>query len=235
MALYLSDLGYDLIVVGRNEFELRDIQKIVKTKVEVVKMDLSDRVNCWKLHEMYKKEPIEVLVNNAGFGVHGYVTETSLEKDLDLIDLNITAVHILTKLFLADMKKKNLGYILNVASIAGFMPGPFMATYHATKGYLLLLGEAISYELRKTKVKLLTLCPGPFNSEFVSKAHNDYTFKKIKPIEASEVAKYGYKKSLQGKSVAIVGFKNKLTVFATRLAPRSFVTKTSAKTMKKDA
>ena len=124
IALYLSDLGYDIIVVGRNEFELRDIQKVVKTKVEVVKMDLSDRVNCWKLHEMYKKETIEVLVNNAGFGVHGFVTETSLEKDLDLIDVNITAVHILTKLFLDDMKKRNLGYILNVASIAGFLPGP---------------------------------------------------------------------------------------------------------------
>ena len=87
----------------------------------------------------------------------------------------------------------------------------------------------------ETKVKLLTLCPGPFNSEFVSKAGNDYTFKKIKPIEASEVAAYGYKKSLQGKSIAIVGFKNKLTVFATRFAPRSFITKTSAKTMKKGA
>ena len=133
------------------------------------------------------------------------------------------------------MKEHDEGHIINVASIAAFMPGPYMATYHATKGYLLLLGEAISYELKNTKVKLLTLCPGPFNSEFVGKAGNDYTFKKIKPIEASEVAQYGYKKSLQGKSVAIVGFKNKLTVFATRFAPRSFVTKTSAKTMKKGA
>jgi len=99
IALYLSDLGYDIIVVARNERALRDIQREVKTKVEVVAMDLTERENAWKLHEMYKDEPIEVLVNNAGFGVHGLVTETNLEKDLDLIDLNITALHILTKLF----------------------------------------------------------------------------------------------------------------------------------------
>ena len=108
IALYLSDLGYDIIVVARNELALRDIQREVKTKVEVVSMDLTDRENVWKLHEMYKNEPIEVLVNNAGFGVHGLVTETNLEKDLELIDLNITALHMLTKLFLKDMKKRNL-------------------------------------------------------------------------------------------------------------------------------
>ena len=111
IALYLSDLGYDIIVVARDELGLRDIQREVKTKVEIVTMDLTDRENVWKLHEMYKKEPIEVLVNNAGFGVHGYVTETDLEKDLELIDLNIAALHMLTKLFLKDMKRRNLGYI----------------------------------------------------------------------------------------------------------------------------
>lgn len=121
IALYLSDLGYDIIVVARNELALRELQREVKTKVEVISMDLTDRENVWKLHEMYKREPIEVLVNDAGFGVHGPVTETDLEKDLDLIDLNITAVHMLTKLFLKDMKKRNLGYILNVSSISGFL------------------------------------------------------------------------------------------------------------------
>ena len=84
IALYLSDLGYDIIVVARNELALKELQREVKTKVEIVSMDLTDRVNCWKLHEMYKNQPIEVLVNNAGFGVHGPVTDTSLEKDLEL-------------------------------------------------------------------------------------------------------------------------------------------------------
>ena len=161
--------------------------------------------------------------------------EMDIDYQIQMTEVNCNAALYFTRKYLTKMVEYNEGHIINVASIAGFMPGPYMATYHATKGYLLLLGEAISYEIRKTKVKLLTLCPGPFNSEFVAKAGNDYTFKKIKPIDAIDVAKYGYKKSLQGKSVAIVGFKNKLTVFATRFAPRSFITKTSAKTMKKDA
>ena len=131
------------------------------------------------------------------------------------------------------MLKQDEGHIINVASIAAFMPAPYMCTYHACKSYVLLLGEAISYEIRKTNVKLLTLCPGPFLSKFVELAHNDYTFKKIKPIKASQVAEFGYKKSLKGKSLAIVGFKNRLTIFASRFVPRSFVTATSAKTMKK--
>jgi short-subunit dehydrogenase len=109
-----------------------------------------------------------------------------------------------------------------------------MCTYHATKGYVLLLGEAISYELRNTNVKLLTLCPGPFLSQFVKKAHNDYTFSKIKPISSDEVAEFGYKKSLKGKSLAIVGFKNRITILASKFAPRKLVTSSSAKTMKKE-
>lgn len=109
-----------------------------------------------------------------------------------------------------------------------------MATYHASKSFVLILGESISYELRKTNVKLLTLCPGPFLSNFVEKAHNDYTFKKIKPIKASEVAAFGYKKSLKGKSLAIVGFKNRFTILLSKFAPRKMVVSTAAKTMKKD-
>ena len=120
-------------------------------------MDLTDRENAWKLHEMYKDEPIEVLVNNAGFGVHGLVTETNLEKDLELIDLNITALHILTKLFLSDMKKRNLGYILNVSSIAGFMPGPLMAEYYASKNFVLSYTKAIYTELKNVEFCLVCI------------------------------------------------------------------------------
>ena len=135
---------------------------------------------------------------------------------------------------LRNMIKNDDGHIINICSIAGFLPGPYMCTYHACKGYVLLLGEAISYEIRKTNVKLLTLCPGPFMSKFVEKAHNDYTFSKIKPISSDEVAEFGYKKSLKGKSLAIVGFKNRLTILASKFAPRKLVTSSSAKTMKKE-
>ena len=173
------------------------------------------------------------VVNAAGFGDRCDFKDMDIDKQLKMTYVDCNAVLYFTKVFLDEMLKQEEGHIINVASIAAFMPAPYMCTYHACKSYVLLLGEAISYEIRKTNVKLLTLCPGPFLSKFVELAHNDYTFKKIKPIKASQVAEFGYKKSLKGKSLAIVGFKNRLTIFASRLAPRSFVTATSAKTMKK--
>ncbi len=238
--LYALD-NNDLILVARNENKLNEVKneilQLTNVKCDIVVADLSIKEEWEKVYNYTNDKGYFVnnLVNNAGFGDRTDFLEMDIDFQIKMTEVNCNSALYLTRMFLPPMVEHNEGHIINVASIAGFMPGPFMATYHATKGYLLLLGEAISYELKKTKVKLLTLCPGPFNSEFVSKAHNDYTFKKIKPIEASEVAKYGYKKSLQGKSVAIVGFKNKLTVFATRFAPRSFVAKTSAKTMKKGA
>ena len=155
-----------------------------------------------------------------------------IDKQLSMTNVDCNALLYFTRVFLDNMLKNNEGHIINISSIAGFLPGPFMCTYHACKGFVLLLGEAISYELRKTNVKLLTLCPGPFNSKFVEKAHNDYTFSKIKPVSSDFVAEYGYKKSLKGKNLAIVGFKNKLTILASKFAPRSLVTSSSAKTMK---
>lgn len=176
---------------------------------------------------------INNLVNCAGFGEQKDFIDMDVDKQIAMTNLNCNALLYFTRVFLDKMKENNEGHIINVASIAGFLPGPYMCTYHATKGYVLLLGEAISYELRKTKVKLLTLCPGPFLSQFVKKAHNDYTFSKIKPISSDKVAQYGYKMSKKGKTLAIVGFKNKLTILASKFAPRKLVTSSSAKTMKK--
>ena len=173
------------------------------------------------------------LVNCAGFGDQNDFIDMDIDKQIAMTILNCIALLYFTRVFLTKMKEKDEGHIINISSIAGFLPGPYMCTYHATKGYVLLLGESISYELRKTNVKLLTLCPGPFLSEFVKKAHNDYTFSKIKPISSDKVAEFGYKKSKQGKSLAIVGFKNRLTIKAAKFAPRKMVTSSSAKTMKK--
>ena len=218
IALYLSDLGYDIIVVARNESALREIQREVKTKVEIVPMDLTDRVNCWKLHEMYKNEPIEVLINNAGFGVHGPVTETSLEKDLDLIDLNITAVHILTKLFLKDMKKRNLGYIMNVSSIAGFLSGPLMAEYYASKNFVLSYTKAIYTELKRegSEVHISALCPGPTKTNFNKVAKVEF---RTKSYSAEYVAEYGVNKLFEEKTVIVPGIKMKLVHLASKLLP----------------
>ena len=231
----------NVLLVARNENKLKSIQSELKEKYNNVVIDyfVADLEQKNELKRVYeytssKEYFVNNLVNNAGFGDRTDFKDMDIEKQMAMTDLNCNAVLYLTKIYLDKMLEHNEGHIINVASIAAFMPGPFMCTYHATKAYMLLLGEAISYEIRKTNVKLLTLCPGPFLSEFVKKAHNDYTFKKIKPVTAKKVATFAYKKSIKGKRVAIVGFKNKLTVFACRFFPRNFVTMVSAKNMKKE-
>ena len=231
----------NILLVARNEEKLKSIKIELSEKYNDVVIDyyVADLEQKDELKKVYnytleKDYFVNNLVNNAGFGDRCDFKDMDIDKQMAMTDLNCNAVLYLTKVFLDKMLENNEGHIINVASIAAFMPGPFMCTYHATKAYLLLLGEAISYEIRKSNVKLLTLCPGPFLSEFVKKAHNDYTFKKIKPVTAEKVAKFAYKKSIKGKRVALVGFKNKLTVFACRFFPRNFVSMVSAKNMKKE-
>ena len=128
IAKELSSKGYDLILVARELEKLNEVKSELKTKVETVSMDISNPENCKQLHEKYKD--IDILVNNAGFGDCGYFDKTNLDKELQMINTNIVAYHVLTKLYLQDMKKRDSGKILNVASIAGFMPGQLMATYY---------------------------------------------------------------------------------------------------------
>lgn len=139
IARYLSKLGYDIIAVARNGEALNELKKELPTKVETISVDLKEEDACKKLYEAVKHKKIDILVNNAGFGDFGEFVNTDLDKELNMIHVNIEAVHILTKLFLQDMVKRNSGYILNVASIAGFMPGPLMATYYSTKAYIVRL------------------------------------------------------------------------------------------------
>jgi short-subunit dehydrogenase len=237
--LYAKD-NNNLLLVDIDEVALSSVKEELKNSfpnilIDTFIADLSKEEDLKKTYNytLEKEYFVNNVVNAAGFGDRCDFKDMNIDKQLKMTNVDCNAVLYFTKVFLDEMLKRNEGHIINVASIAAFMPAPYMCTYHACKSYVLLLGQAISYEIRKTNVKLLTLCPGPFNSKFVELAHNDYTFKKIKPIEASDVALFGYKKSLQGKSLAIVGFKNRLTIFATRFAPRKFVTKSSAKTMKK--
>ena len=239
--LYAKD-GNNIILVATNKNKLEAVKEEINKinpsiDVEYLIADLSKQEEREKVF-LYTKQKdyfINNLVNNAGFGDQKDFKDMDINFQLKMLDVNAGALLYFSRIYLDDMLKHNEGHIINVGSIAGFLPGPYMSTYHASKGYVLLLGEALSYELRKTNVKCLTLCPGPFISDFVDKAHNDWTFKKIKPIPASEVAKQAYSKSKKGKNLHIVGFKNKLTIFATRFVPRSLVTKSSAKTTKKDA
>ena len=239
--LYAKD-GNNIILVATNKNKLEAVKEEINKlnpsiDVEYLIADLSKQEEREKVF-LYTKQKdyfINNLVNNAGFGDQKDFKDMDVNYQLKMLDVNAGALLYFSRIYLDDMLKHNEGHIINVGSIAGFLPGPYMSTYHASKGYVLLLGEALSYELRKTNVKCLTLCPGPFISDFVDKAHNDWTFKKIKPIPASEVAKQAYSKSKKGKNLHIVGFKNKLTIFATRFVPRTLVTKSSAKTTKKDA
>ena len=148
---------------------------------------------------------IDILVNNAGFGTCGYFVDTDLEKEISMINTNITAVHILTKLFLKDMVKENKGHILNVASIAGFMAGPMMATYYSTKSYIVRLTESIRMELfmRNSKVKISALCPGPVNTNFNKIADVKFNL----PGQSSQfVAEYAVKKLLKNRTLIFPSF-----------------------------
>jgi len=220
MARYMSNLGYDLVIVARNKDSLEKLKQELNTNIEVIAMDLSIKENCYKLYEQAKD--IDVLVNNAGFGEFGIFTETDLEKEISLINTNITALHILTKLYLKDMKKRNSGHILNVASIAGFMPGPLMATYYASKNYVVALTRAIRKELKKEKsdVKISLLCPGPVDTKFNDVANVNF---KAKSLTSEYVAKYAIDRMLKNKFIIIPGISIKLTKFFAKILPSGVI------------
>ena len=181
-------------------------------------MDISSKENCIALYEEIKDKNIDLLVNNAGFGVFGNFMETDLEKEVNLINTNITAVHVLTKLFLKDMVKNNKGRILNVASIAGFAPGPLMAAYYSSKAYVLRLTESIYEELKKQKsnVTISVLCPGPVATNFNNVANVKFS---IKALSSEYVAKYAIDKTLKGKLVIVPGMKIKILRILSKLSP----------------
>ena len=222
MARVLSKMGYDLILVARRKNRLEELKDSLPTNVTVIAMDISSTYNCAKLYNKVKDEDIDILINNAGFGLYGNFTESKLETELDMIDLNIKTTHTLTKLFLQDFKKKNKGYILNVASSAGFMPGPMMATYYATKAYVLRLTEAINYELKKSNsdVYIGALCPGPIKTEFERVADVKFTIKKL---SSEYVAEYAIKKMFEKKKIIVPGTMMKLNRVGSKLMPDSLL------------
>ena len=186
-------------------------------------MDLSQKENAYKLHEKYQNK-IDLLVNNAGFGECGRFDKTDLDIELNMIDLNVTTLHILTKLFYTDFVKKDKGQILNVASIAAFQPGPLMATYYASKSYVYNLTMALYEENRRNKghVKVSVLCPGPAETGFFSRANVKFA---IKPHSSDYVTEYALKKMNKNKLLIVPGLVPKLTVFSNRLVPRKLAMK----------
>ena len=224
MAKILSQKGYDLILVARDEKKLEEVKKQLKTETKIVVMDISKEENCKKIYE--ENKDIDILINNAGFGDCGHFEETSLDKDIQMINTNIIAYHILTKLYLKEMIKKESGKILNVASIAGFMPGPLMTTYYSTKNYVVRFSESIREELRrkKSKVQISILCPGPVDTNFNKVADVEFA---LKGLSSEYVAKYAINKFFKGKFYIVPGWKIKLARIGAKLAPASFVAKIS--------
>lgn len=237
--LYAND-NNNLLLVGSNNSRLEKVKDEIiainpNILIDIFVADLSKIEECKKVYEytISKDYFINNLVNSAGIGDRSDFKDMDIDLNISLNNINCNALLYFTRVFLDGMLKNNEGHIINISSIAAFMPGPFMATYHASKSYVLSLGEALARELKHTNVKILTLCPGPFESNFVSKAHNEYTFKKIKPKTALEVAKYGYKMSKSGKTMKVVGTINKILCFLPRFVSRKFLTSMSAKNIKK--
>ncbi len=194
IARKLGSMGVRLIITGRDKKSLEDLrQEIGARRVKVITADISRRDECLRLYREASAYGVDILVNNAGFGLYGKFSVTELDRELDMIDVNVGAVHILTKLFLRDFSARDKGYILNVASIAGFMPGPLMATYYATKNYVVRLTEAVREELRcqRSGVYIGAFCPGPVDTHFNSTAGVKFALRGISSEYAAECAVRG--------------------------------------------
>ena len=224
MARYLASKNTSLILVARDREGLEKLQKELNVNVKIYVYDLSSKENVYDLYEHVKDENIDILINNAGFGLFGEFAKTDLDRELEMINVNVVTYHILTKLFLQDFIKKDKGYILNVCSSAGFMAGPRLSTYYATKNYVLKLTMAIYEELRQSKsnVKISALCPGPVNTNFNKVAHGGFT---IKGASSEYVAKYAIDKMFQNKFLIVPKFSIKLAIFLTRFVPTKLLLK----------
>lgn len=224
MAKVLSEMGYELVLVARRLDKLEKLKSEIKTDALLLQLDLSKEASCYELYNICKNKDIDIIINNAGFGVYGGFTETDLSEELNMIDLNIKSVHILTKLFLSDFKKRNFGYILNVASIAAFFPGPLFAGYYASKAYVLRLTEAINEELKTDNVNVYVgaLCPGPVRTEFdvVAKIRAG-----VRGLESTFVAKYAIKKMFDKKMIIIPGIAMKFSKIFSKFAPERLILK----------
>ena len=240
MAFEFADRGYDLILVARSFDRLKEvkneiIKKYDKCNVLIMKCDVSNVKSVKNLYNDVRKEfgNIDVLVNNAGFGDCGKFYETDLEKDISMINTNILGLHVLTKLFLQDMVKVNKGYILNIASIAGFLPGPLMATYYSTKAYVVRLTRAIAKELKvvNSKVRIAAFCPGPVNTEFNKNANVIFS---LKGQSSSDVAKIGVNGLF--KSNKVVYFSSiliRIVACLAKIMPESFMANQAYMTQKR--
>jgi len=228
---------HNLVLVARGAEKLArvadELQRQFGISAKAVALDLSTSPAPQFLFDQLGREgiAIDILVNNAGYAVFGEFTENPTEEELGQIHLNITALTHLTKLFVGPMLERRSGKILNVASTAGFQPGPLMAVYYATKAYVISFSEALANELKGTGVTVTCLCPGVTDTGFQGRAGTENTllFRALRPMAAKTVAQDGYRGLVAGKTLVISGFRNWLLAESLRISPRKLVTAVSRK------
>jgi len=226
IAIYLSNLGYDLILIARSKDKLENLKKELKTKATIYSYDLSDNNNCYKLYEEVKNEKIDIVVNNAGYGLFEHYSSDHLDDEMNMDDLNVKCLHIMTKLF---VNNKNTKYILNVASSAGLMKGgPLMSTYYATKSYVCSYSLALYEELRKNNSDkvISVLCPGPVDTNFNNRANVKFN---LKSMDAKYVARYAIDKMFRKKLIIVPGYSVKIGIFFSRFLPVKLLLKITYK------
>lgn len=237
--LFAQD-GYNLILVARHANDLQSVAAEVQKKyhdcqVTVIPKDLSLSGSAQELYNEVKNKnlTVDVLINDAGFGEHGLFMDTDLEKELKMIQLNVTSLVHLTKLFMQEMVQRNDGKILQLASIASFMPIPKMAVYAATKAFVLSFTEALQYELKDTNVTMTALCPGASDTDFFDRA-NAEDIRMVQDTGLSDpakVAKDGYEALMKGEKRIVSGAKNKLQAFMSNFVPDKILAAGMAKMM----
>ncbi len=221
--------GYTLVLVARHTEKLQDaaqqLEKEFHVPVCTIVKDLAQPNSAKEIYKELQQAQIKVnvLVNNAGFGLHGAFSENSLEEYLKMIQVNLTAIVQLTHIFLGDMLKENNGKILQIGSIAAFKPGPFGAVYYAAKSFLLSFSEALNGELKKTGVSVSILCPGPVKTAFQERARMKITpVIKANFLDASTVARIGYQGLMRKQMIIIPGIKNRMMALLFRYLPRDW-------------
>ena len=232
--LFAND-HYDLVLVARSRARLvqicDELQRQFGISARAIALDLSSALAPQSLFDQLQRDgaQIDILVNNAGYGKLGEFLQTPLEESLGQIQLNASALTALTRLFVPAMVERGSGKIMNVASTAGFQPGPLMAVYYATKAYVISFSEALANELSGSGVSVTCFCPGATDTEFQKRAGTEETrlFKQMRPMDAKSVARDGYRALMSGKTLAISGFRNWLVAESVRFAPRKFVTSIS--------
>ncbi|MEI7819165.1 MAG: SDR family oxidoreductase [bacterium] len=218
--------GYNLVLVAREQEKLHKVAKTLSREygqqVEAITLDLTEVQSFDQLTQQLKaqKIQIDVLINNAGFGLFGSAIETDYSIERNMIELNIVALTRLTKYFATKMSERGSGSIINVASTASFFPGVYMSVYYATKAYVLSYSLALAEELASSGVHVMALCPGPTKSGFSSRAHATRTKLFGNPMKARVVAKLAYRGMKSKRRIVVTGAKNKASVFLSRLVPR---------------